>query len=155
MSDFGDLLREHRYAKGWTQKELADHIGTNQTQVSQWETGRERFVSWAIGVYFQKLLELFGYPEDLLDWWAEREMTRNEETVSQARSFRDQAVARHGKKAPVLARLDRLVEQARAQHAELTAIRNELKSLLSGARQEEPAGGDDHDGRVPETAALA
>ena len=154
MSDFSELLREHRYAKGWTQKELADHIGTNQTQVSQWETGRERFGSWAIGRFFPTLLELSGYPEDLLEWWAERELTRIEETVSQARSFRDQAAARHGKKAPVLAKLDRLIEQARAQHAELTALRSELKSLLDDAREEEPAGGDDHDLRGSEIAAL-
>jgi transcriptional regulator with XRE-family HTH domain len=138
MPDFSDLLRDHRYAKGWTQKELADHIGTNQTQVSQWETGREGFGLWAIS-YFRKLLELFGYPEDLLDWWAEREITRIEETVSQARSFRDQAAACHGRKAPVLAKLDQLIEQARAQHAGLIALQNELKALLGGASQKEPA----------------
>jgi transcriptional regulator with XRE-family HTH domain len=152
MSDFSELLREHRNAKDWTQKELADHLGTNQTQVSQWETGREQFGSWAVGRYFPALQKLFGYPEDLLEWWTERELTRMEETVSQARSFKANAAARHGKKAPVLVKLDRLIEQARAHHAELIALRNELKPLFASAGD---AGGDAGDMALPETAPLS
>jgi transcriptional regulator with XRE-family HTH domain len=140
MSEISDLLRHHRYAKGWTQQQLGDRIGTSQSQVSAWETGREGF-DWAVPSYAPKLLEQFGYPEDLLDWWVEREMTRIKETESRVRSVRDQAVARHGEEGPVLAKLDRLVEQARAQHAELIEIQSELKTLLGGSRG-------------PETAAL-
>jgi transcriptional regulator with XRE-family HTH domain len=133
MASFGDLVRKHRYAQGWTQAELARHIGTNQTQISQWETGREDFANWAITVYFDKLLELFDYPEDLLVWWVERVLTWVEKTTSQAHSYKERA-SRRGRPTSVLAKLEHLIEQNRTEHAELTALRNELKSLLaSGA----------------------
>jgi transcriptional regulator with XRE-family HTH domain len=131
VSDFSDLLRQHRSELGWRQADLAEQIGTNQTQVSQWETGREAFGLWAVSTFFDKLLQLFGYPQDLLDWWAEREVTQIEETVAQARSYLDEAATRHGKKAPVLKKLDRLIEQSRVHLAELTALRNEMQSLFS------------------------
>jgi transcriptional regulator with XRE-family HTH domain len=35
----GDLLREARKDKGWTQEEFADRIGTSTTTVSNWERG--------------------------------------------------------------------------------------------------------------------
>jgi hypothetical protein len=47
------------------------------------------------------------------------------------RSFGDQAVARHSEEGPVLAKLDRLIEQARAQLAEPIAFQNELKPLFA------------------------
>jgi len=151
MSDFGDMLRRHRNVRGWRQQELADRIGTSQSQVSAWETGRDDF-RWAVPFYVQKLLEQFGYPEDLLDWWAEHEMTQIKETESRIRSVRDQAVARHSEEAPVLANLERLIEQAAAQHAQLIEIQNELKPLFArtgDARKEAIHGG------LPETAPLA
>ena len=68
------------------------------------------------------------------------------------RSFRDQAVARHSEEGPVLAKLDRLIEQARAQHAELIAFQNELKPLFAAKAMPEK---EAIHGGLPETAPLA
>lgn len=35
-------LREARKAKGWTQKELAERVGTNQNNISRYETGQRQ-----------------------------------------------------------------------------------------------------------------
>ena len=129
MLAFGDLLRNHRNMKGWTQAELAHRIGTNQTQVSQWETGREEFASWAIDRHFDVLLTLFDYPEDLLDWWVERQLTEIEQTMSKAHSFREQA-SRHRRPTSLLAKLDHLIERSRVHHVELAALRDDLKPLI-------------------------
>jgi transcriptional regulator with XRE-family HTH domain len=151
MSEISDLLRHHRYAKGWTQQQLGDRIGTSQSQVSAWETGREGF-DWAVPSYGPKLLEQFGYPEDLLVWWVEREIKQIEQTESRVRSVRDQAVAHHGKAdVLMLAKLERLIEQAAAQHAQLIAFQDELKSLFGSTGD---AGKEAIHGGLPEPAPL-
>jgi transcriptional regulator with XRE-family HTH domain len=129
MSRFGELLREHRFAKNWNQSLLAHQISTSQTQVSAWETGREDFGSWAVNAFFDKLLELFDYPEDLLTWWVERELTEIEKTISKAHTLKEQA-SRRARPMTVLARLDQLIDRNRTEHAELTALRAELKSMF-------------------------
>ncbi len=128
MADFKDVLREHRYAKDWTQGELASQIGTNQTQVSQWETGREDFGTWALGAYFDKLLTIFDYPEDMLTWWVEQQLTAIEKTTSKAHEYKEHASGR-SRPVGVLARLDHLIEQNRRQHADLTELRTQLKEM--------------------------
>lgn len=39
MATAGDLMREAREARGWTQVEYADRINTSATTVSNWERG--------------------------------------------------------------------------------------------------------------------
>jgi transcriptional regulator with XRE-family HTH domain len=87
MPHFGDVLRTHRSRNGWRQSDLAEQIGTNQTQVSKWETGQEPFESWAISNFFDKLLVLFGYQKDLLDWWADHELARIEAALAAAHLY--------------------------------------------------------------------
>lgn len=36
----GGTIAAKRQEKGWTQKELAERVGTNQIQVSRWENGK-------------------------------------------------------------------------------------------------------------------
>lgn len=38
----GELLGIFRTLKGWTQKELARHLGVHKGMVSVWETGRRK-----------------------------------------------------------------------------------------------------------------
>ena len=40
MADLGERIRAARGEKGWSQKELADRVGTSQAQVSQMENGK-------------------------------------------------------------------------------------------------------------------
>ncbi|MEV6976827.1 tetratricopeptide repeat protein [Kitasatospora sp. NPDC093806] len=40
--DFGELLRRHRYATGWTQEELAERSGVSTHAISVLESGRRR-----------------------------------------------------------------------------------------------------------------
>jgi putative transcriptional regulator len=39
-NELGNLIRSKRRAKGWTQAQLAQQLGTTQVAVSDWETGR-------------------------------------------------------------------------------------------------------------------
>ena len=39
MKTFGEILKEKRTKKGWTQQELADKIGTSYSAISLWERG--------------------------------------------------------------------------------------------------------------------
>lgn len=41
-NEFGELLRQMRLAKGWTQKQLGDLIGVSNHQVAKWETGTRK-----------------------------------------------------------------------------------------------------------------
>ena len=63
MDDIGSLIRKHRLERGWRQDELAAKLGTHQGQISQWETGRDPLV---IQFFFDKLVMIFDYPEDML-----------------------------------------------------------------------------------------
>ncbi len=42
VMNYGDLIRSARLAKGWSQPDLADRVGTSITTVSHWETGKTR-----------------------------------------------------------------------------------------------------------------
>ncbi len=42
MKQYTLKLREARKAKGWTQKELAERIGTSQNNISRYETGQRQ-----------------------------------------------------------------------------------------------------------------
>ncbi|WP_380283476.1 ATP-binding protein [Kitasatospora purpeofusca] len=42
LGDFGTLLRQHRYATGWTQEELAERSGISAHAISVLESGRRR-----------------------------------------------------------------------------------------------------------------
>lgn len=39
-SDFSDIIRTHRAARGWTQVELAERMGVTNVTISRWEKGR-------------------------------------------------------------------------------------------------------------------
>lgn len=39
-NELGDLIRRKRKAKGWTQTQLAQKLGTTQVAVSDWENGK-------------------------------------------------------------------------------------------------------------------
>src|ERR1022692_167536 len=105
----------HREENGWRQRDVAGRIGSNQSQVSKWEIGHDDF-GWAVDYFFDKLLVLFSYPDDLLDWWADFQLARMEEALSKARSYREQIVTRHDSSAPVLLKLDRLIEQSQEHY---------------------------------------
>lgn len=51
------VLRQEREHNGWTQKYVAEQIGTSQQAIQQFETGKQ-FPSYKVLV---KLLDLFGY----------------------------------------------------------------------------------------------
>lgn len=40
MPRVGDLLRQARKERGWSQKELAERVGDKQANISRWETGK-------------------------------------------------------------------------------------------------------------------
>ncbi len=129
MTEMGRLIREHRFERGWRQDELAEKLGTNQTQVSQWETGREDWGAWVIERFFDNLIMIFDYPEDMLSWWVERELTEIEKATSKIHEFKAQA-ARRGRPASMLTKLDELIGQNRRMHTELAALRDQLKEMI-------------------------
>lgn len=38
----GKEIKEKRKAKGWTQQQLADEMGTHQITVARWETDKQK-----------------------------------------------------------------------------------------------------------------
>lgn len=53
------MLRYEREQKGWTQKYVAEQVGTSQQAIQQLETGKQ-LPSYNVLV---KLLELYGYKD--------------------------------------------------------------------------------------------
>lgn len=53
------MLRQEREQKGWTQKYVAEQVGTSQQAIQQLETGKQ-LPSYKVLV---KLLELYGYKD--------------------------------------------------------------------------------------------
>ncbi|MGI9061137.1 MAG: tetratricopeptide repeat protein [Ktedonobacteraceae bacterium] len=68
-------LRQERERRGWSQGELAKHIGTNQVSISRWEKG----VTTPSPYFRQKLAELFGKSLEELGLFMETEDDNNEE----------------------------------------------------------------------------
>ena len=128
MDDMGRLIRDHRNERGWKQDELAAKLGTNQTQISQWETGRESWGSWTVERFFDNLVMIFDYPEDMLNWWVEQQLTGIEETTSKIREFKAQAT-RRDRPVNLMTKLDELIEQNRHMHTELVGLRDQLKEM--------------------------
>jgi tetratricopeptide (TPR) repeat protein/transcriptional regulator with XRE-family HTH domain len=63
-----DLLRQERLLRGWSQQQVANHVGTDDYTVGRWERGRAR-----PGPYFrQKLCSLFGKDAQALGLLRER-----------------------------------------------------------------------------------
>lgn len=56
MLNLGNLIKELRIEKGWTQVQLAEAVHTTQNAVSQWENGR-RLMDLNM---FQEVLEVLG-----------------------------------------------------------------------------------------------
>ena len=57
-------LKQERERRGWTQSQLAEHIGTTQTNVSRWEKGETvpgPYYRQRLGVLFGKTLEELGF----------------------------------------------------------------------------------------------
>src|SRR6266568_4315521 len=63
-----DRLRQERLLRGWSQRQVANHVGTDDYTVGRWERGRAR-----PGPYFrQQLCDLFGKDTEALGLLGER-----------------------------------------------------------------------------------
>src|SRR6266699_5995531 len=73
-----DLLRQERLLRGWTQQQVAAHVGTDDYTVGRWERGR------AIpSPYFrQQLCELFGKDTEALGLLTQRQWGREQLTAA-------------------------------------------------------------------------
>ena len=69
------LLRQERERHGWSQSDLAEHIGTNQVSISRWEKG----IVTPTPYFRQKLGELFGKSLEELGLFTTIENEHNEE----------------------------------------------------------------------------
>src|SRR5438477_2534384 len=57
-------LKQERERRGWTQSQLAEHIGTTQTNVSRWEKGETvpgPYYRQRLGALFGKTLAELGF----------------------------------------------------------------------------------------------
>lgn len=59
------FLAEHREAKGLTQKQLADRLGSDVMTVSRWELGKTALSTDALAAVSEALWGDLGEPEDL------------------------------------------------------------------------------------------
>jgi len=41
---FGEIVREHRLRRGWTQTDLAERVGLSRTSITNIEIGRQRIL---------------------------------------------------------------------------------------------------------------
>lgn len=73
MQNYGDMIREAREARGWTQDELADHSGVPKRTIQEIENGRVRKPQRATDLKLRQSLEIEGdavrerseWPEDV------------------------------------------------------------------------------------------
>lgn len=128
MAGLGQLIRQHRYASGWTQDDLARRLGgTNQTAISQWENGRDTWASWN---RFDDLVGIFEYPEDMIICWSERQQGEIDRMRAKAQLYRDHASSRTRPK--MIASLDRLIAQSQVMQAELATLRRQVEQMTEG-----------------------
>jgi len=120
MADLGAALRSNRHHRRMTQADVAERLGTNQTAISQMEN------NWPVSDRdFLRFLELYGYPDDLVGHWVERQTNRIDETNENADLIKRQiSEARRASAPMVLAELDDLLSR-------LQACRDELGRILT------------------------
>lgn len=63
MQDYGDMIREAREARGWTQEELAAQSGVPKRTIQEIENGRVRKPQRANDLKLRQTLDLAGDPE--------------------------------------------------------------------------------------------
>lgn len=124
MPGLGRLIRAHRHRRGWTQDELAHKLGINQSAISLWENGCELWGRRSRLQHFNDLVEVFGYPEDLIVWWIDDNIAKIENAISKTYELVGHAARSH-RRDIVLAKLDDLIEQSRRMSAELAALRQQ------------------------------
>jgi|SRR6266545_5218855 len=132
----GEIIRENRYQRGWTQAELASKLGTHQTNVSNMETrlteayGREKI---------NKLLTVFNYPADLVLWWVNDQLSSLEGTLSRATFLKKKTRVRPQSE-EIWDKLNELIDQSRNVYTELAAFRDLLRPHGGDHVEAEPQG---------------
>jgi transcriptional regulator with XRE-family HTH domain len=107
MATLGSTLRSNRYRLNMTQADVAKRLKTSQTAISQMEN--DAHVS---DRDFLEFLKLYGYPDELVAHWVERQTKRIDKTNENADLIKRQiAEARRASAPQLLAELDELLSR--------------------------------------------
>ena len=71
MSNYGDMIREAREARGWTQKDLVTHSGVPKRTIQEIENGRVKRPQRANDLKLRAALDLQGDPDAERSEWPE------------------------------------------------------------------------------------
>lgn len=125
MARIGDVLRANREKRGWTQQRLGEHLDLNQAAVSSIERGVAQLERGDL----LRAMEIFSWPADLLDAWAEAESARIDEWCADNERLLRKAGLK--KRQPdVLHRLEDVVRRQKKIGEELDQLRIELAIRL-------------------------